>query len=333
MTASTSPLERRYRRWLAWYPPSYRAERGDEIVAVLMEVAGDRTGDRLTPAEALDLVRGGLVTRFRARRSSASVAAWGEAVSVLACLAAVLLASRTAGYLATTWHYVRAPDWNSWAPWGTFAEMAFDSWPLSTPWLVAVPLLCLRRWRLASVAAVAAVLVDLAGVSVLGSGDPDWLRNVVGPWMLFSVLTALVLAQPRRAARGTELVGPRVLAAVFAVAVLIQGLQVARMQIRFETRVAAAGLALLGLLGARRWLVGTPPGRRVLVVLTTVAVPLAPLFLTRIVAGRSYIPLSEHPRGLMVAITLVALIALSAAVRRWELRRARPVADPTPSAG
>ena len=34
-------LERRYRRLLAWYPPEFRRENGQEILAVLM--AGART--------------------------------------------------------------------------------------------------------------------------------------------------------------------------------------------------------------------------------------------------------------------------------------------------
>jgi hypothetical protein len=34
-----SRLERRYRRWLALYPKSFRAERKDEIVAVLIQGA------------------------------------------------------------------------------------------------------------------------------------------------------------------------------------------------------------------------------------------------------------------------------------------------------
>jgi len=62
-----SPLERRYRRWLALYPKSFRAEHEDEMVAVLMQGAGpDQTHPRLS--EAVDLARHGLRRRASARR-------------------------------------------------------------------------------------------------------------------------------------------------------------------------------------------------------------------------------------------------------------------------
>jgi hypothetical protein len=42
-----SPLERRYRRWLAIYPKSFRTDHEDEMVAVLMQGAGsDRSRPR-----------------------------------------------------------------------------------------------------------------------------------------------------------------------------------------------------------------------------------------------------------------------------------------------
>ncbi len=59
-----SQLERRYRRWLALYPKSFRAEREDEMVAVLMQGAGpEQTRPRLS--EAADIARHGLRRRAR----------------------------------------------------------------------------------------------------------------------------------------------------------------------------------------------------------------------------------------------------------------------------
>ena len=59
-------LERGYRRWLRWYPRSFRRERESEILAVLM--AGAREGQRRPElVECLDLARGGLVMRLRPR--------------------------------------------------------------------------------------------------------------------------------------------------------------------------------------------------------------------------------------------------------------------------
>jgi hypothetical protein len=57
-------LERRYRRLLAWYPPEFRRENGQEILAVLM--AGARDGQRRPGlAESADLIRGGVWMRLR----------------------------------------------------------------------------------------------------------------------------------------------------------------------------------------------------------------------------------------------------------------------------
>ena len=62
-----SPLERRYRRWLALYPKSFRAEREDEMVAVLIQGAGpDQTRPR--PREAANLATHGLRRRARGGR-------------------------------------------------------------------------------------------------------------------------------------------------------------------------------------------------------------------------------------------------------------------------
>lgn len=59
-------LERRYRRWLRWYPKAYRHEHETEILGVLM--AGAREGQRRPELiECLDLLRGALSVRLRPR--------------------------------------------------------------------------------------------------------------------------------------------------------------------------------------------------------------------------------------------------------------------------
>jgi hypothetical protein len=57
-----SALERRYRRWLALYPKTFRAEREEEMVAVLMQGAGPEQA-RPKVREAADLARHGLRRR------------------------------------------------------------------------------------------------------------------------------------------------------------------------------------------------------------------------------------------------------------------------------
>jgi hypothetical protein len=63
MTDQTN-LERRYRRLLAWYPPAFRRENGQELLAVLMACAPD---GRRRPglAASADLIRSGLWMRLR----------------------------------------------------------------------------------------------------------------------------------------------------------------------------------------------------------------------------------------------------------------------------
>jgi hypothetical protein len=59
-------LERGFRRWLRWYPKSFRREHEVEILGVLM--AGARQGQRHpAPMECLDLMRGALWMRLRPR--------------------------------------------------------------------------------------------------------------------------------------------------------------------------------------------------------------------------------------------------------------------------
>ena len=57
-------LERGYRRVLACYPRSFRADSEEEIVAVLLATAEDGQ-TRVRLAEAADLIRGALRMRLR----------------------------------------------------------------------------------------------------------------------------------------------------------------------------------------------------------------------------------------------------------------------------
>jgi hypothetical protein len=57
-----SPLERRYRRWLAIYPQPFRAEHEEEMVAVLMQTA-EPGQKRPKLREATDLATHGLYRR------------------------------------------------------------------------------------------------------------------------------------------------------------------------------------------------------------------------------------------------------------------------------
>jgi hypothetical protein len=90
-------LERGYRRLLAWYPPEFRRENGEELVAVLM--AGASAGQRRPGvAASVDLIRGGLWMRLRPSvpRSAPTVRAAvrlmyaGAAVTTLSLIIALI---------------------------------------------------------------------------------------------------------------------------------------------------------------------------------------------------------------------------------------------------
>ncbi len=87
----TALLERRCRRLLVAYPAAYRADRGDEIVATMLDLTGpDRRSPRL--ADAADLVASGL----RRRLGTAALAGFDAGLTVAAPVALALAAGISA---------------------------------------------------------------------------------------------------------------------------------------------------------------------------------------------------------------------------------------------
>jgi hypothetical protein len=83
----TADLERDYRRWVRWYPKSFRREHEAEILAVLL--AGARAGQRQpAPMECLDLLRSALWMRLGPRVPRSNRAAF--AAVKLMCVGAVV---------------------------------------------------------------------------------------------------------------------------------------------------------------------------------------------------------------------------------------------------
>jgi len=73
-----SPLDRRYRRLLAWYPIGHRREYGSEMLGVLM--AGSSPGQRWPrPGEALDVVWSAVRARFGRSGAGRAGSAWYDA--------------------------------------------------------------------------------------------------------------------------------------------------------------------------------------------------------------------------------------------------------------
>jgi hypothetical protein len=119
----TADLERGYRRWLRWYPKSFRREHEAEVLAVLL--AGARAGQRQpAPMECLDLLRSALWMWLRPRvpRSNRAVFAavrlmcvgavveLAAAITILVTIGDVQsnVATRSAGLTEGEWHAVVA---------------------------------------------------------------------------------------------------------------------------------------------------------------------------------------------------------------------------------
>ncbi len=121
--AAAGDLERAYRRWLRWYPPSFRREYEAEMLGVLLAVA---RADQRRPAlmECLDLLRGAVWMHLRPRvpRSARSivtairlmcVGAVVELATVLTIVATIgdirsNVIQRNPGLTAAQWHSVVA---------------------------------------------------------------------------------------------------------------------------------------------------------------------------------------------------------------------------------
>jgi hypothetical protein len=99
-------LERRYRRWLYWYPASFRREHEDEILGVLL--AGARDGQRVPdPMDCLDLMSNGL--RMRLRQALAGSGNTASTTVPLLCLGALMELVAAIAIVATAGDF-RASD-------------------------------------------------------------------------------------------------------------------------------------------------------------------------------------------------------------------------------
>ncbi|WP_067172001.1 hypothetical protein [Microtetraspora niveoalba] len=85
-----TPLERRYRRLLAWYPEAHREQHEEEMIAVLLAGA-DPGQDRPTARDTLDLLRGGLAIRLRHAVGPGSRRHWRAALNITAFIPPLVL--------------------------------------------------------------------------------------------------------------------------------------------------------------------------------------------------------------------------------------------------
>ncbi|MET7751910.1 hypothetical protein [Micromonospora sp. NPDC005367] len=177
-----SDLERRYLRLLRAYPADYRRSRGAEIVGTYLDLAGQ--GQRWpSPADAADLLRGGLRQRLRAA---------GAADLIPGVRLAALFAFPAATAVAGTWATAEtAAPTVDWVAFGPFATVGVACW---IAWLLAATVAAVAPVRWARVAVGLALAVTVAVVPVGAIADlPRPPLFVLLPQM---VLGLLALALP-----------------------------------------------------------------------------------------------------------------------------------------
>jgi hypothetical protein len=214
-------VERFYRSVLLAYPPHYRAERGGEMLGVLMD-ATPPTG-RPSLGETASLLWHGVTLRFA---GGSRPAVWRHPASAAAvCLSAlltVLTISAASELLASVssrlTHNEPSPLWLD------------PLWPVYLLWPACFALLLCRKGVLAAVVAWAAAVTHavmlVAPPSLLGANRPPApFGSLLGLFMWFESLAffvpglvlALLLLAPRSAVRGVDLITRRrALAAVLA---------------------------------------------------------------------------------------------------------------------
>ncbi|MBQ1052004.1 hypothetical protein KBX50_26540 [Micromonospora sp. C51] len=187
-----STLERRYRHLLRAYPTDYRHDRGDEIVGTYLDLADPRRRWP-SPADAADLVRGGLRQRLRAA---------GATDLIPGVRLAALLALTTAAFLAGFWAVVEQspPPADAGVPvFGPFTSTGIVAW---LAWLVATFLALAAPGRPTRVAIAVAVLASAAVLlasPILGLPRPPLL--VLVPQVALGVLALAVDSHLPLAAR------------------------------------------------------------------------------------------------------------------------------------
>ncbi|SCE88497.1 hypothetical protein GA0074695_1883 [Micromonospora viridifaciens] len=203
----TTDLERRYLRLLRAYPADYRRLRGAEIVGTYLDLAGpDRRWP--SPADAADLVRGGLRQRLRAA---------GAADFVPGVQLAAVLAFLTAAALAAVWSVLelRPPAPEIGLPTiGPFKTIGMVAW---AAWLVAAVGYTLAPGRYARPLLWVAVLLTALVVPVsalAGLARPPLF--VLAPQLALGVVALGMPERPPLAARAAAITGSALAATLAA---------------------------------------------------------------------------------------------------------------------
>jgi hypothetical protein len=205
--SAVDALERRYRRLLHAYPAAYRRQREDELVVVLLDGAAEGQR-RPTAAEALDLVRGGLATRWHTGTLTAPTGTWADAIAVATVLLVGMFTLRAVHQLGDLAYDAVADMGYDGADWWRYQLVGAG--PSVLPpitWVVAAVLLVTaRRRRWAGAVALAGAALEARAVFGV-AGIPVLQLPATVPWLVVHLLVALLLLRPGLGEHGIGLVG------------------------------------------------------------------------------------------------------------------------------
>jgi hypothetical protein len=260
------PLERRYRRLLAWYPAAFRREQEDEMLAVLM--AGARPGQRRPGlVESADLIRHAVAMRGRLIGSRAQGQPWTDGLSLFSLAAPLFLLLASILEVAVPYRLSSLAGAPTWA--GTLSRYreigglnllrspSFDI-ALGCQAVIAALVLLRQRWlALAAIAGSAGCWI--ANIYLV----PDLLQVLSASVFMLTAAALIASPGPRR---GRELLTWRHAAVLLLAAAAVQ---VSTMMYQAMSPIT-------------RLLAGTPPGTTVYfgvsVMLAVAAVSLAAVF-------------------------------------------------------
>ena len=227
--SESAALEGRYRRLLAWYPPSFRREQQDEMLAVLM--AGARPGQRRPDLlETADLLRSALgmrlVLAMRSLGPRLRNKRWTDALALFSVVAPLFLV--IVAVLEVAVPYRLPPESRllvvlGWHEIGGLSLLGVPFFDIAVCLQVVVAVLALLGWRrLTLIAMVASVLYWIVywRVFVYGiSSVPDALQLLAAGAYLLGAAALLASPGPRH---GRHLMNWRHWAVLLPVAAFIQ---------------------------------------------------------------------------------------------------------------
>lgn len=196
-------LEGRYRRLLRAYPPGYRHQHQDEILATLLDAA--RPGQRHPSLrEATALLSGGLRTRVRLAAGGSVRVLWAEGLRLGSLLVLLSMIGEAASLALSSW--IREGGNGIWSPWHlvdwmvilipVLALVAVTRGAFITGLLlVAVPVVADRlgvSWAPANNLAHLPGCLLVAAICALLCRRPPTQRRRAWPWLLATPLTLVV---------------------------------------------------------------------------------------------------------------------------------------------